>query len=147
VSQTPQPLSLSTAAADTCTGRTRRRRRRRRNKENTNRIINTTTATMGIMGQGTCLYSSRELKGTNIYHVVHEQYRLKTTINDTTPTITNQQVVIDANPVGYPFIFKAVGTAKGVVSIAKNSLKLTLMLLLSMIIKTNGIIPSGQQFK
>ena len=45
---------------------------------------------MGIMGQDTCLYSSRELKSINIYHdiyhVVHVQYRLNTTTNDTTIT-------------------------------------------------------------
>ena len=74
---------------------------------------------MGITGQGTCLYSSRELKSTDIYHIIHEQYKLNTTINDTT-TIRNQpRIAIDTNPVSYPFIFKAVGPTRAVVTIAK----------------------------
>ena len=64
------------------------------------------------------------MKSTDIYHVVHEQYKLNSTINDTTTTTTTTttndrpRVVIDANPVGYSFIFKAVGPARAVVSIA-----------------------------
>ena len=91
---------------------------------------------MGITGQGSCLYKSVELKSTDIYHVVHQQYKLNnntstTTTNNnnysnpttmtttTTRTRTRPRVVIDANPVGYPFISKAVGPARAVVSIAK----------------------------
>ena len=59
-------------------------------KGNNIRIINTTPTktTMDIKGHGTCLYSSRELKSIDIYlyHIVHEQYRLNTTTNDTTAT-------------------------------------------------------------
>ena len=59
------------------------------------------------------LYSSRELNNTNIYHIVHEQYRLDTTNNDTPATRNQPQLVMDTNPVVYPFIFKAIGLVLG----------------------------------
>ena len=42
-----------------------------------------------------------------------------TTTTTTTTPRTRPRVEIDANPVGYPFIFKAVGPARAVVSVAK----------------------------
>ena len=49
-----------------------------------------------ITGQGTCPYSSRELKSINIYlyHIVHEQYRFKTATNDTTTTRNHHALII-----------------------------------------------------
>ena len=51
-----------------------------------------------------------------LINVVHEKYRLNTTINDTITTTRNRPLVIDANPVGYPFIFKADGPTRAVVT-------------------------------
>ena len=57
---------------------------------------------MGITGQGKCLYSSTELKSTNIYHVVREQYRLNTTTttnnnnSNTTTTTTKRKKTQEA---------------------------------------------------
>ena len=78
------------------------------NKGNNIRIINTTTTTttMDIKGQGTCLYSSRELKSIDIYlyHVVHEQYRLNTTTIDTTATRNHHALIIRIVHIGQHII-------------------------------------------
>ena len=93
---------------------------------------------MGITGQGSCLFSSIPLQSTDIYHVVHGQYKLNTSTSTTTTTTTTAttnndnnnttttrnrpRVVIDANPVAYRFIFKYIGPVRYIMLLYDSSL-------------------------
>ena len=54
---------------------------------------------MVITGQGSCLYISIPLQSTDIYHAVHEQYKLNTTTannnNNSKPTTTMTTTTAD----------------------------------------------------
>ena len=73
---------------------------------------------MGISGQSSFLWRSIELDARLIYYVIEQQFQRAKSSN---PSISRlrPKVVIDANLIGYSFLFKGIGPIKAVFVIAK----------------------------
>ena len=65
---------------------------------------------MTINGQGQLLYRSIEIDSKLIYYIVQQQYELQKGNNSR----KRPKVVIDANLVGFLFLFKGIGPARAV---------------------------------
>ena len=74
---------------------------------------------MTINGGSKLLYCSKVIENKAIYHVVQQQYELqkRNTLRK------RPKVVIDANLIGYQFIFKGIGPARAVLIIAREFLQ------------------------
>jgi hypothetical protein len=73
---------------------------------------------MGINQQHSCLWRSIKLDIRLVYYAIEQNFRKQKEV-DKTILRERPQVVIDANPIGYPFILRGIGPSKAVFVIAK----------------------------
>ena len=74
---------------------------------------------MGIPGQNKLLYTSEEIKDCKlIFRIVSEFYKAKIDAGIENFERKRPKVVIDGNIIGYDFIYKKIGPARGVLHVA-----------------------------